>query len=378
MDDRAMELDAGFIADDLDLLFLPLDDETPEKPRPKRVRKRHADEIKFLEKTVAELTAQLATLEEKKLEVVPLSTWENIARRQAQEAQVAIQKNQRLREALEEQLALAHGLQKIFTKKTKYTMESLCEDGGAPERLSMDPIARAASVRAMLDAEHAKLESAFIQHGLVDVVPPFRRVCVEDEEACSHIMLTFSRAEIVPVAMPDFAAWMWQFLCFDAPIITPRFTMKRLEILDDDLIYFQFHTTCPEMPDLRTNYGVTKYEDGNKVTFVLRAIGLDSVSSAQEWATGDSTEWVTLEPMGDGSTLVRMALYIQFPYKRQQNILRVQSPLSGSPSSDSDEDAALSQLILDLFTKNQEVLDSLTFEMLVKSTLSNPDVGVIS
>ncbi|KDO23782.1 hypothetical protein SPRG_11213 [Saprolegnia parasitica CBS 223.65] len=325
-----------------DLLFLPRSDDAPTKPK-KRIRKRHADEMRYLQATVADLTSQLSVLEAKKLDLVVCSKWEHIARRQAEEAQVAIQKNQRLKEALEEQLHLAQSLQKIFAKKTK--VEALCDDVFVPCHLSMmDPIARAASMRTLLDAQYAKLESAFVQYGMVDMAAPYRRTDITDEDAYSRLLLTHVGAMVAPRPVAAVAASIWDFLQLETPVVMPSFMMKRLERVDEDVIYMQFVAFCPGIPDMRANYCIGRYMDGDRMSIVMRTIEIDEPCAHHAVSTGDSSQWMTMEPTeGGASTLIRLAEYIQFPDAPGQS---------------------LSQYVLQIFTRNQEALEALTFATL--------------
>ncbi|EQC31632.1 hypothetical protein, variant [Saprolegnia diclina VS20] len=285
LDDLAF-YDTTDLCDVEDLLFLPLSNDAPIKPK-KRIRKRHADEMRYLQATVAELTSQLSVLETKKFDLVAGSKWEHIARRQAEEAQVAIQKNQRLKEALEEQLHLAQSLQKIFAKKTK--VEALCDDVYVPCQLSMDPIARAASMRALLNAQYAKLESAFVQYGMVDVAVPYRKTEIINEDAFNRLLLTHVGAMVAPRPVAATAASIWDFLQLETPVVMPSFMMKRLERVDEDVIYMQFVAFCPGIPDMRTNYCIGRYADGDRVSIVMRTIGNDAPST-HAISTGDSSQ----------------------------------------------------------------------------------------
>ncbi|OQR88685.1 hypothetical protein THRCLA_10161, partial [Thraustotheca clavata] len=228
----------------------------------------------MLYEVITTLTQQLQELEanKSKSDFTPQSKWENIARKQATQAQLAIQKNQRLHEAVEEQLHLAQSLERIFAKKTKFTIESLCEDTYIPDALTLDPIARAARMNALLNQDYEKLESVFIQHGLMEFTEPIRRSDVEDDEKNNRIVLTFSQAQIAPMNTDIMLEGIWKFLRLEKPIITPNFSMRLIEIVDEDTVYFQFQGYGPGIPTLHTNFAVKRFREGDKATFVYRAI----------------------------------------------------------------------------------------------------------
>ncbi|OQR94304.1 hypothetical protein THRCLA_08202 [Thraustotheca clavata] len=229
---------------DFDFSFLNTADNSNVQKTRKRIRKRHADDVAFLKATVDLLTQQLQELEAAKTEVTPKSKWEDIAQRQATEAKLAIQKNQRLREAVVEQLQLAESLQKLLAKTKKFAIESLCEsDVHIPDDLTLDPTARAAWMHTILDEEY----------GLMEYNEPTRRAEIADDEEHHRVILKFTQAQIIPAPMAISIEAVWKFLSLDSSI--------SLEIVDENMIYFKFEGFANGFPTLYANYCAKRYFD---------------------------------------------------------------------------------------------------------------------
>ncbi|OQR88593.1 hypothetical protein THRCLA_10220 [Thraustotheca clavata] len=358
---------------DFDLSFLDTEENNIEIPK-KRIRKRHADEVAFLQATVDSLTQELQQLKAAKTKLASQSQWENVARRQATQAQLTIQKNQRLREAVEEQLQIAQSLQKIFAKKTKFTTESLYEDTYIPDVLTLDPIVRAMRMNAILDEEYEKLESTFVKYGLVEFTKSYQQSSMKDEPEHNRLVLTFAHADVIPIPFNLLSKGIWEYISLSSPVQTENCFMKRLEVVDENTVYNSAISYSGGLPTIQSNYGVKRYHVNKKLVYVFRSIANSTAASSSLWPMGDSSQWIVVEPYSDTASLVRLALYVHFPYKRFNLDLRQQTIFTANGSSDCAKEGTelISRCVLQLHSKLKETLETLmhsSFDNIVNATI---------
>ncbi|OQR91931.1 hypothetical protein THRCLA_22425, partial [Thraustotheca clavata] len=169
----------------LDDIFLPptvssssSENEAPKKQPSKQVlavqrhRLKQRNELNYLKSKVGELQMNLNNLTQAKaLQDIlhPPSKWEKLAKNERRRQQEALLENTRLKEALEEQVQFAECLVNIVQKKPRLALNnSEANDQWKLLKLVADPAAREAAYHAIVDREYAKLNSAFVEAGLIE------------------------------------------------------------------------------------------------------------------------------------------------------------------------------------------------------------------
>lgn len=130
MTDESNDDDASLLApltDDEPMIDAAIVDSLLDEPCPTRVRKRQKDELIYLRKQVAELSAHLAALtNDNATKLQHCSTrWERVAQNQKMAAQQATMENARLKRSLEDQLHLATALDKLLVKRPRLAVLQL-------------------------------------------------------------------------------------------------------------------------------------------------------------------------------------------------------------------------------------------------------------
>ncbi|OQS06282.1 hypothetical protein THRCLA_01684 [Thraustotheca clavata] len=320
----------------------------------KRKKKRNVDELKYLRKTMVELREKLVKLETKAASATEdKSDWEAVARRQAMERHQAQQENARLKQELEQQIQLANALEILLTQQTQTA--SAIEDLSC-EQLPINVIKRAAKMHKLVDNEFHRLETVFVQHGILGRNDSSYANITVAEKAKSIIQLTLTRVAAVPSILSLLADRFWNIFTND--IVTPDLSLKVLEIVDTNTIYYQFEVHNHDcLPLLRCNYVIKRYIQPHATSFVIRTMGHDPLHpiSDSSWSSED-TIWIQLRQSSTGHVLVKMVLLLQVPYCDAIDPL---VDLMLQCSIDSTQSYTMSELLLDSFSRTNAMMEIL-------------------
>ncbi|EQC35765.1 hypothetical protein SDRG_06524 [Saprolegnia diclina VS20] len=169
--------------------------------RTQRHRKKQQDELMYLKRKVDELQAQLKqlTVSQKALSAEPASKWEKLARDERKRQQVVSNENSRLKAAIEEQVQFAECLVEMIKKRPRLTLANEeTRDQWKLLKLVAEPTARLEAIHAIADREYAKIDSVFIEAGIVDVGAGDRRRAMP-------VMLTNGDIEVQEITYGRFA-----------------------------------------------------------------------------------------------------------------------------------------------------------------------------
>ncbi|KDO27123.1 hypothetical protein SPRG_07834 [Saprolegnia parasitica CBS 223.65] len=141
-------------------------------------RKRQADELAFLQRTVDDLQSQLSQLNQVQVlqEIMaPPTRWERLAKDERRRQVEASQENRRLKAALEEQVQFAESLAKLVHKKPRLQLYADSpSDAWKQFKLVADPSVRHAAFHAIVDRDYTRTDSAFVEARLHDATEPRR------------------------------------------------------------------------------------------------------------------------------------------------------------------------------------------------------------
>ncbi|OQR93332.1 hypothetical protein ACHHYP_02644 [Achlya hypogyna] len=148
----------------------------------KRHRQKKREEHEELKRAARELEEKLALLQQtKELKNIlqPPSKWQALATNEARLRHEATVENKQLKERVHEHMATAQAFANLLEKTWKHSkaVSSHAATEAKWQQLVLvgDPVLRRAGIHAMLDREHDRLNSAFIEAGLIDATTEIQK-----------------------------------------------------------------------------------------------------------------------------------------------------------------------------------------------------------
>ncbi|OQR86777.1 hypothetical protein ACHHYP_09940 [Achlya hypogyna] len=307
-----------------------------------RKRKRNVHELQFLRTMQAKLEAEAVRLEARA--TGGDDGWEAVARRQAAASHEAQQENARLRRAVEGQLQLARALESLLTQPL--TLAQPLEEMLTDVPLPVHVVARAARMHTLLDGAFDRLESAFVQRGIVDRTDmSFANVEVTEAPG-AVVQLMSTRVATVPMAVASVADRVWTALTTDS--VTGGVAIKRLETVDGDTIYYHFEVDHEGLSLLRCNYGLKRYVLPGTTSFVIRSMGFDPLHPPSPCAWfSDDVVLIRLCPSSDGGTIFKKVLTLRVPYSDDREAV------------DDSQYFTMSEMLLESFARTNHFMEEL-------------------
>ncbi|KDO35132.1 hypothetical protein SPRG_01199 [Saprolegnia parasitica CBS 223.65] len=145
-------------------------------------RKRKRNEMQQLRQAATELEARLRQLQDAKAKkdlLRPPSKWQQLAVSERQMEKAARTENQQLRELVQNHMMtaqiFANVLEKTYDQTQSIAFLDAPEDKWKQLILAADPLLRTLAMHQILDREHGRFHSAYIEAGLIDVDDEFQK-----------------------------------------------------------------------------------------------------------------------------------------------------------------------------------------------------------
>ncbi|OQR82609.1 hypothetical protein ACHHYP_15709 [Achlya hypogyna] len=289
--------------------------EPPPKPVNKqqlavqRHRKRRQHEFAYLKQAVLDLQAQLVALTQSRelRELLdPPSRWEKLAKDERKREQESRAENRQLKEAIEEQVQFAECLVNIVRKKPRLAALSTEKaDLWKQMKLVADPAIRAVAVHAIVDREYEKLDSAFIEAGLLDdEVLAVRKHVPKFEHGMLEIETVLASYFDVPAALV--AHGVWQVFRGAVEVKGVTGTYEALAEIDDNFVYISAVRPYG-LGVIERRILVKKYEAApDRIVFVGRGIHEDEAYPVKEGhAITNEVSWTTIESVTPTKAVVK-------------------------------------------------------------------------
>ncbi|KDO23313.1 hypothetical protein SPRG_11627 [Saprolegnia parasitica CBS 223.65] len=294
-------------------------DETPPPPKPvnkqqlavQRHRKRRQNEFAYLKQAVVDLQAQLVSLNQSRelRELLdPPSRWEKLAKEERKRGQESVVENKQLKEAIEEQVQFAECLVNIVRKKPRLAhLSTEQQDLWKQMKLVADPAIRSVAIHAILDREFEKIDSAFIEAGLLeDDMPPKRRHVPRFEHGMLEIETTLCAHFEAPCDIVTTGVWdVFRGL---VELIGVHGTYAPLTVMEDNVAYIAAVRPYG-LGVIERRILIKKYSDvPGRAVFVTRGIHEDECFPVRDGhAVTNEVSWTTVEvsPTSPGVTIVK-------------------------------------------------------------------------
>ncbi|KDO35268.1 hypothetical protein SPRG_00115 [Saprolegnia parasitica CBS 223.65] len=330
--------------------------------QPKRQRKRYIDEITELRAKVADYSEQLAALTQRQeIDIICATPWESISRRQAMERSVAEQDNARLKDAVQEQLAMIEALLRIVQKRPKLMDISYLEDWKL-QRLPADPTQRRLSFNAMLDAEYDRLESVFLAQRLHDATESrtLTHVGIDDDQ----LVLTCTMVYSIHAAMGRVANALWATFSQEEPVALESGALLPLSSVDEATRYTKLFLRFPGDVELHGNMACKRYdESAARIAFTMRIVHNDDVYPyPPEVYVPQETGWFVVEMVDSNESRIKYFSRGHVPCKSHHDASRQRK-------TDDLSFAALAELVLAGYRSNIRTLQAMINQRLFEPRL---------
>ncbi|OQS04544.1 hypothetical protein THRCLA_03228 [Thraustotheca clavata] len=275
--------------------------------RTQRHRKKQQEELVYLKRKVQELQTQLEELPSPpNSSTESTSKWERLARDERKRQYDVMQENSKLKAALEEQVKFAECLVDIIKKRPRLTVLSdSAHDQWQFLKLVAEPKARRAAFHAIADREYAKVDSAFIEAGIVDVTDFSRKdVPKLKDNGDIEIHGTICGRLSVPFSIVLEAAWEVLRGAVEMKKLKGEYTI--IDEIDDSTAYVEskwYHTAVNSQSRLI----VKKYMEPNKrCVIVSRSIYEDeAIPLDPNYATCNEVSWLSVDAEDNGEVTAR-------------------------------------------------------------------------
>ncbi|RHY16999.1 hypothetical protein DYB25_003770 [Aphanomyces astaci] len=269
---------------------------------------RQKQEIQLLQTQVEKLQDQLASALASAAQKPDLPKWERAARVELQAKLRSLGENEQLKADIAVQATFIGEMEKYFRKKPRLTMDTdVQSDEWQSYKLAAQASLRSAAIHAIADRQYRRLDTAFINAGLIDVTTnlfrykpirqPNHKVLVE---LVNHVTLA------APFHAVGLAAWH----TFHLPHLSTT-SSTSIEVVDPNTMYEQ----CTE-----TKHGVICHsnticklytEPNKRDVIVWRTVLEDDLAPHMlQGAVDDQWGWIVLSPLANPNHC-RLTLLLQ-------------------------------------------------------------------
>ncbi|KDO23307.1 hypothetical protein SPRG_11621 [Saprolegnia parasitica CBS 223.65] len=271
-----------------------------------RHRQKQRNELNYLKSKVEELQLNLQSMTQAKaLQDIlhPPSKWEKLAKNERRREQEALLENTRLKEALEEQVQFAECLVNIVQKKPRLAINHAdATDQWKLLKLVADPVTRDAAYHAIVDREYAKLNSAFIEAGLMETSWEGRRHVPIVHDGCLEVQ-TIIRCKF-PVLFNVVADAVWEVARGAAEVMALQGVYKMMLELDASMTYVTGKRESP-VGNIQRRVIAKRYFETNPTRCVIvhRSIYDDELYPLlPDYAIANEIAWMSVEMDAQGLT----------------------------------------------------------------------------
>ncbi|EQC35764.1 hypothetical protein SDRG_06523 [Saprolegnia diclina VS20] len=275
--------------------------------RTQRHRKKQQDELVYLKRKVDELQGQLTqlTLTQAMFPPEPDSKWKKLAKDERKRQADVLHENKRLKTAIEEQVHFAECLVEIL--KRRPTLDDTAQDQQWKLlKLVAEPRARHAAYHALVDHEYAKMDSVFIEVGIIDFAHGDHRRAMPQLLANGNIEIE----EIVigrfavPLSIVAEAAWAVLRGAVQVSAFPGHYTV--LEHIDASTAYTNSYC-LHELGNSQSRTVVKKYmESPSRCVFVCRSVMEDELLPLDPaYVTCNEVSWLAFDVDESGAALGR-------------------------------------------------------------------------
>ncbi|OQR88125.1 hypothetical protein ACHHYP_07534 [Achlya hypogyna] len=319
------------------------------KLRHDRAKARYNDEMAYLTRKRQELTDRIDELEKAKRHRSSKSVWEGFARRQALERQESMIENTRLKNVLQQQLAILADLQGVLTERPALASWPLMPGIEGPmAHLPKDPHRRTAQFTELMDAQVSQLQDIFKKHGLLDTSDTWKQIVVRNDG--QHVVLDVSVSMVVnaPYKLLGKALERIVYVRDERRVVNGY--IEPIESAEGCHL-FRRVTTLPGLPKMAAEYAVKGYAFAKQIAFVMNSMFDDEAAAPMPAGVlrARETLFVTSEYLTE--TQARCKLY------RKVYVPAVFVP--GTPPSPSSDDGrpgvgSLLEMLLACYSDNIE------------------------
>ncbi|KDO19434.1 hypothetical protein SPRG_15424 [Saprolegnia parasitica CBS 223.65] len=319
------------------------------KLRHDRAKTRYNDEMAFLTRKRQELTERIESLEKAKRHRTSKSVWEGFARRQALERQESMIENTKLKNVLQQQLAILADLQGVLSERPTLTSWPLMPGIEGPMALlSKEPNRRLAQFTELMDAQVSQLHDVFRKHGLLDAADTWKQIVVRND-GC-HVALDVSVSMVVNAPYKLLGKALERVASVREPRRTANGYVEPIEVFEGTGQLFRRVTTMLGLPEIHAEFAVKGYTFPNQVAFVINSMYDDETSPPERGVLRSrETLFITSEYLSE--TQARCKMY------RKVYVPAIHVP--GTPPSPSSDDgncgvASLLEMLLTCYSDNIE------------------------
>ncbi|CAK4696124.1 hypothetical protein LEN26_001793 [Aphanomyces euteiches] len=255
---------------------------------------RQKQEILLLQSQVETLKQQLEEARQSSVKKDNMPKWERAARMELQAKLRALADNEQMKADIEQQNSFIAEMERFFRKKPRLTMETDIEsEEWCAYKLAAKASLRFTAIHAIADRQYRRMETAFINADLVDVIGNLLRL---RPVRLPNNKLLIELVNHVTLAAPyrNVAKSVWQ--THRTPYVSET-SQTTVEVLDPYTVYEQctetkYKTTC------HSNTISKYYQEDKRDVILWRTVLEDELSPHMlKGAVDDQWGWLELTPL---------------------------------------------------------------------------------
>ncbi|ETW05255.1 hypothetical protein H310_04220 [Aphanomyces invadans] len=268
---------------------------------------RQKQEIQLLQSQVETLQAQLAEAHAAAAEKMDLPKWERAARVELQAKLRSLGENEKLKADIATQSTFLGEMEKYFRKKPRLTMETdVQSEEWQSYKLAAQASLRVAAIHAIADRQYRRMDTAFINAGLIGVTTNlFRYKPIRQP----HNKVLVELVNHVTLAAPFHTVGLCAWHTFHLPH-TSATSSTSIEVVDPNTIYEQC-TETKHGVECHSNTICKLYTEPKRDVIVWRTVLEDDLAPHMlKGAVDDQWGWIVLTPL-DNPNQCRLTLLLQ-------------------------------------------------------------------
>ncbi|KDO18248.1 hypothetical protein SPRG_16369 [Saprolegnia parasitica CBS 223.65] len=304
------------------------------QPRKRKYVNHQKLELDYLRKKVEEMEKQMAILGSMQTETVLAGAqWQDMAKDQQLQMQLAIMENARLKAALQDELAFAETLAGIVQKRPKVLQLPTTKDSNWQEfKLVADATERAAAFTAIADREYNKVLNLYLQRQLHEThtVKSTTVKYLDDGVRPGIVIESFNRLAFAHVPFRMLGHAIWSFLNADHvnDAANGSDSFENLGSPEDNMVYMKSRWQISPGTVAESRLVIKRFIEETREIVVWRNIIEDALLPFDPLAiTFNGSGWAIVEQTADNGSTLQFFTEISTP-------LTQTPPLLASPSPD--------------------------------------------